>query len=63
MKSICEGRELPAYEAAAEFIAKTAGELEELLPNLGRDKGSLSTLKKLEMPGSRHNRNCPVCWS
>ena len=25
LKSVCEGRELPAYEAASEFVARTAG--------------------------------------
>ena len=48
LKSVCEGRELPAYEAAAEFIAKTAGELDGLLAGIGGDKGSLNTLEKLE---------------
>ena len=48
LKSVCEGRELPAYEAAAEFIAKTAGELDGLLSDIGGDKGSLNTLEKLE---------------
>lgn len=48
LKSICEGRELPAYEAAAEFIGKTAEELEDLLSDLGGDKGALNTLEKLE---------------
>ena len=31
LKSICECRELPAYEAASEFIARAAGELDDLL--------------------------------
>lgn len=48
LKSICEGRELPAYEAAAEFISKTAGELDGLLSDIGGDKGGLNTLEKLE---------------
>lgn len=49
LKSICEGRELPAYEAAAEFISKTAGELDDLLSDLGGgNKGALNTLEKLE---------------
>ena len=47
LKSVCEGRELPAYEAAAEFIGKTAGELEDPLSNLGGDKGALNTLENL----------------
>ena len=35
LKSVCEGRELPAYEAASEFVARTAGELDSLLSNVG----------------------------
>lgn len=48
LKSVCEGRELPAYEAAAEFISKTAGELDGLLSGIGGEKGGLNTLEKLE---------------
>lgn len=48
LKSVCEGRELPAYEAAAEFISKTAEELDGLLSDIGGDKGGLNTLEKLE---------------
>ena len=48
LKSVCEGRELPAYEAAAEFISKTAGELDGLLKSIGGPKGALKTLEKLE---------------
>ncbi|MBR1430152.1 hypothetical protein [Ruminococcus sp.] len=48
IKNICEGRDLPAYEAATEFITKTAGELDELLADFGGDKGALSTLEKLQ---------------
>ena len=48
LKSICEGRELPAYDAAAEFISRTAGELDALLADIGGDKGGLNTLEKLE---------------
>lgn len=48
LKSICEGRELPAYEAASEFIARAAGELDDLLSDLGGDKSELNTLEKLE---------------
>ena len=47
IKNICEGRELPAYEAATEFIAQTAGELDGLISDIGGDKGSLNTLEKL----------------
>lgn len=48
LKSICEGRELPAYEAATEFITRAAGELDDLLSDLGGDKNALNTLEKLE---------------
>ena len=48
LKSICEGRELPAYEAASEFISRTAHELDTLLTDLGGEKGALNTLEKLE---------------
>ena len=48
LKSVCEGQELPAYEAAAEFISKTAGELDGLLSGIGGEKGGLNTLEKLE---------------
>lgn len=47
LKNICEGRELPAYEAASEFIARTAGELEDLLAEIGGERGALNTLEKL----------------
>ena len=47
IKNICEGREAPAYEAASEFIAKTAGELDALLSDFGGDTGALNTLEKL----------------
>jgi len=48
IKSICEGRELPAYEAATEFIQKVSGELDSLLENAGGGKNALNTLEKLE---------------
>ena len=49
LKNICEGRSLPAYEAAAEFTSRAAEELDGLLSELGGDKGTLNTLEKLEM--------------
>ena len=48
LKNICEGRSLPAYEAAAEFTGRAAEELDGLLSELGGDKGALNTLEKLE---------------
>lgn len=48
LKEVCEGRELPAYEAAAEFVSTVSDELDELLSRLGGKKNALSTLEKLE---------------
>ncbi|GHU93070.1 VWA domain-containing protein [Clostridia bacterium] len=48
LKSLCEGRELPAYEAAKEFIENIAEHLDELLQAAGGDKNSLNVLEKLE---------------
>lgn len=48
LKNICEGRSLPAYEAAVEFTGRAAEELDGLLSELGGDKGALNTLEKLE---------------
>lgn len=46
IKNICEGRELPAYEAATEFISQTAGELDHLIAGIGGEKGALNTLNR-----------------
>ena len=43
LKAVCEGRELPAYEAASEFVARAAGELDSLLSNISGEKNALST--------------------
>ena len=48
IKSICEGRELPAYEAASEFTTKIGAQLDDLLPELGGEDGALKTLEKLQ---------------
>ena len=48
LKAVCEGRELPAYEASSEFVARTAGELDSLLSSIGGEKNALNTLEKLE---------------
>ena len=48
IKSICEGRELPAYEAATEFVQQVSGDLDSLLDSAEGKKGSLNTLEKLE---------------
>ena len=48
IKSICEGRELPAYEAASEFTAKIGAQLDDLLSEFGGRDGTLKTLEKLQ---------------
>lgn len=48
LKEICEGRELPAYEAAAAFLSNVSGELDALLPKLSGRQGAVNTLEKLE---------------
>lgn len=48
LKNICEGRDLLSYEAAGEFASRTAEGLDDLLSELGGDKGMLHTLEKLE---------------
>mgnify|MGYP004509353313 CR=1 FL=1 len=48
IKSICEGRELPAYEAASEFTARIGAQMDELLPEIGGRNGTLKTLEKLQ---------------
>lgn len=48
LKEVCEGRELPAYEAASEFVARASGELDDLLSQLGGKPGAMNTLEKLE---------------
>lgn len=46
IKSVCEGRQLPAYEAAAEFTGGIAANLDSLLEKIGGDKGALGTLER-----------------
>ena len=48
LKEVCEGRELPAYEAAAEFVSTVSDEMDELMSRLGGKKNALTTLEKLE---------------
>ena len=48
IKAVCEGRQLPAYEAAQEFTTRVAGDLDQLLQDAGGDKRTLDTLEKLE---------------
>ena len=40
IKAACEGRQLPAYEAASEFISQVAGNLDELLEKASGKKGA-----------------------
>ena len=47
LKEVCEGRELPAYEAAAEFVSAASDELDELMRQLGGKKYALNKLEKL----------------
>ena len=47
IKPVCEGRQLPAYDAASEFISNIANDLDDLLKKAGGDKGALNTLEKL----------------
>jgi uncharacterized protein with von Willebrand factor type A (vWA) domain len=48
LKNICEGRDLLSYEAASEFTSRAAEHLDDLLSEIGGEKGSLNTLEKLE---------------
>ena len=48
IKAVCEGRQLPAYEAASEFTSNVADDLDRLLQEAGGDKKSMDTLDKLE---------------
>ena len=47
IKSICEGKQLPAYDAATEFITKISGNLDNLLREAGGESDKLDTLEKL----------------
>ena len=47
LKTICEGRELPAYEAASEFVSRISDQLDDLLADIGGKDNALNTLQKL----------------
>ena len=47
LKAACEGRQIPAYEAAGEFIRQVAGNLDGLLEKAGGEKKPLDTLERL----------------
>lgn len=48
IKAACEGRQLPAYEAAGEFISQVAAQLDTLMDRIGGEKKALNTLERLE---------------
>ena len=48
IKAACEGRQLPAYEAAGEFVSQVAENLDSLMEQAGGEKKALDTLEKLE---------------
>lgn len=48
IKAACEGRQLSAYEAAAEFVRQVAGNLDDLLKKASGEKRALNTLERLE---------------
>ena len=48
IKAACEGRQIPAYEAASEFISQVAGNLDDLPEQISGEKHTLNTLAKLE---------------
>ena len=47
LKTICEGRELPAYEAASEFVSRLSYQLDDLLTEIGGKEQAIHTLQKL----------------
>ncbi len=48
IKAACEGRQLPAYEAAGEFVSQIADNLDALMEQAGGEKKALDTLEHLE---------------
>lgn len=48
IKAVCEGREVPAYEAAGEFLKEIAGNLDELMKQAGGNGNAMEVLEKLE---------------
>ncbi len=48
IKAACEGRQLPAYEAASEFVSQVAENLDSLMEQAGGEKKALDTLERLE---------------
>lgn len=48
IKAACERRQLPAYEAAGEFVSQVADNLDSLMEQVGGEKKALDTLERLE---------------
>ena len=48
IKAACEGRQIPAYEAAGEFISQVADNLDSLMEQAGGQKNALETPEHLE---------------
>ncbi|MBQ2996223.1 MAG: VWA domain-containing protein [Oscillibacter sp.] len=48
IKAVCEGREVPAYEAAWGFLKEIAGNLDDLMKQAGGDGNAMEVLEKLE---------------
>ena len=48
IKASCEGRQLPAYEAAGEFVSQVAGNLDGLMDLAAGGEKALNTLERLE---------------
>lgn len=48
IKAVCEGREVPAYEAAGEFLKEIAENLDELMKQAGGEGNAMAVLDKLE---------------
>lgn len=63
IKSICEGRELPAYEAASEFTSRISAQLDDLLPELGGEDGTLKTLENCKRHEISRSRSSRSFWS
>ncbi len=53
---------MPAYEAMSEFISQTANELDDLLSDLGGEKGSVNTLEKLEQSKAEEVQSILGAW-
>ena len=57
LKEVCEGRELPSYEAAVDFTHRVGEDLDRLLTELGGKPGALNTLEKLDAAQERACEN------